>query len=123
MYIWQENARSLATKRLLNVDLLRELVRLPEWARGIGVYGSYAEGTNTAESDIDLWAFVDEYTPELEVCAARVEKDVSAGSGVEVHLLILTPEKLAELRETDTPFYAGLMRWGITIGGVSIGND
>jgi len=123
MYIWQENARSLATKRLLNIDLLRAQVPLPEWARGIGVYGSYAEGTNTAESDIDLWVFVDEYTPKLEICAARIEKTVSVASGTEVHILILTPEKLAELREADTPFYAGLMRWGITIGGAPIGND
>ena len=48
---------------------------------------------------------------------------MSVASGTEVHILILTPEKLAELREADTPFYAGLMRWGITIGGASIGND
>ncbi|KUG20052.1 MAG: nucleotidyltransferase domain-containing protein [Methanomicrobiaceae archaeon] len=122
-YLWEENARSLAVKCLLNIDLLMAVVPLPGWAGGIGVYGSFAEGTNTADSDLDLWVLVDEYTPDLLMLAARVEKTVSAAAGVETNILIITPERLSELRETDEPFYAGLMRWGVTIRGESIDND
>ncbi|MBA7473518.1 hypothetical protein ES707_08858 [subsurface metagenome] len=122
-YAWNENARSLAVKRLLNIDLLVAAVPLPEWARGIGVYGSYAEGTNTADSDLDLWVLVDEYTPDPEVPAARVGKTASAAVGTEANLLILTPGRLSDLRETDRPFYNNLIRSSITLGGASIDND
>ena len=37
-YAWRKNARSLAAKRLLNIDLLEAAVSFPGWARGIGVY-------------------------------------------------------------------------------------
>lgn len=121
-YTWNENARSLAVKRLLNIDLLAAAVPLPEWSRGIGIYGSYAEGTNTADSDLDLWVLVDEYTPDLEILAARVEKDASAAAGTETNLLILTPERLSDLRETDQPFYTSLIRSSVTLEGASIDN-
>ena len=121
-YTWNENARSLAVKRLLNFDLLAAAVPLPEWSRGIGIYGSYAEGTNTADSDLDLWVLVDEYTPDLEIPAARVEKDASAAAGTEANLLILTPERLSDLRETDQPFYTSLIRSSVTLEGASIDN-
>ncbi|WP_244987659.1 nucleotidyltransferase domain-containing protein [Methanoculleus chikugoensis] len=120
VYAWNENARSLAVKRLLNIDLLMTAVVLPEWARGIGVYGSYAEGTNTAGSDLDLWVLVDAYTPDLEVPAARVGKSAGATVGAETNLLILTSERLSDLRETDQPFYTNLVRSSVTLGGASI---
>jgi len=53
-YTWHKNARSLVVKRLLNIDLLVAAVSLPRWARKIGIYGSYAEGTNTAGSGLYL---------------------------------------------------------------------
>ncbi len=119
-YIWSGNAQSLAVKRLLNIDLLVAAVPLPEWARGVGVYGSYAEGTNTADSDLDLWVLVDEYTPDLEVPAARVGRSAGAAVGTEANLLILTPDRLSDLRETDQPFYTNLVRSSVTLGGASI---
>ncbi|WP_214083926.1 helix-turn-helix domain-containing protein [Methanoculleus sp.] len=122
-YAWNENARSLAVKRLLNIDLLMTAVVLPEWAQGIGVYGSYAEGTNTADSDLDLWVLVDEYTPDLEVPAARVGKSAGAAVKTEANLLILTPDRLSDLRETDQPFYTNLVQSSVTLGGASIDND
>lgn len=122
-YTWNENARCLAVKHLLNIDLLVAAVPLPEWARGVGVYGSYAEGTNTADSDLDLWMLVDEYTPDLEVFAARIGKSASAAVGTEANLLILTPERLSDLRESDRPFYTNLSRSSVTLGGASIDND
>ncbi|WP_332449210.1 nucleotidyltransferase domain-containing protein [Methanoculleus sp.] len=87
------------------------------------MYGSYAEGANTADSDLDLWVLVDEYTPDLDILAARVEKGASAAAGMETKLLTLTPEGLSDLRETDQPFYTGLIRSSVTPGGSSIDND
>ncbi|WP_243668615.1 hypothetical protein [Methanoculleus chikugoensis] len=86
------------------------------------MYGSYAEGgTNTAGSDLDLWVLVDAYTPDLEVPAARVGKSAGATvGGAETNLLILTSERLSDLRETDQPFYTNLVRSSVTLGGASI---
>lgn len=122
-YAWRKNARSLAAKRLLNIDLLEAAVSFPGWARGIGVYGSYAGGTNTAGSDLDLWMLVDEYTSDLEVPATGVGKSAGAAAGTEASLLILTRERLSNLRATDQPFYSDLVRSSITLGGESIENS
>nr|WP_292393164.1 nucleotidyltransferase domain-containing protein [Methanoculleus sp. UBA303] len=86
------------------------------------MYGSYAEGANTAGSDLDLRVLVDEYTPDLEVHAARVGRRAGAVVGTEANLLILTPERLSDLKETDQPFYISLVRSSLTLGGAPIDN-
>ena len=97
------------------------MLRLPVWARGIGIYGSYAEGTNTLGSDLDIWVMVGKYAPDLEVSAARTEREIERETGVETNLLLLTAERLAELRQTDEPFYRNFISSNIAFGGVAIG--
>lgn len=122
-YVWLDHARGRSVKRLLTADRLAPVLRLPVWAMGIGIYGSYAAGTNTAGSDLDVWVLVGEYTPDLEVSAARVEREIERETGVETSLLLLTAKRLAELRRTDEPFYRSLISSNITFGGVGIGID
>jgi predicted nucleotidyltransferase len=107
-------------KILLNLDLLRPLLRLPVWARGIGIYGSWARGTNTRDSDLDVWVLVDEYSPELEFRVAESDQDLSKVTNGPVHSLILTREKLDFIASSDKPFYANLIRNQITIEGESL---
>ncbi len=57
---------------------------------------------------------------DLEMMAARMEKAISEEVGVETHILILTSNRLSDLRETDTPFYLSLLRTGYTLKGESI---
>ena len=80
----------------------------------VGVYGSFARGENTEDSDLDIWIVVDSYPNEREV--ARVEKEISKETGKQTHLLILTREKIERLRKEDPVFYCELVNsfviWG-----------
>jgi predicted nucleotidyltransferase len=116
-FIRSDTALWKAAKRLLNLDLLRLHILLPAWAEGIGIYGSWAEGTNTIESDLDLWLLVKDYGPEVEISTAELEQNIAAAIRCEVHALILTGEKLHRIREHDQPFYAGLMKGCLTLEG------
>lgn len=118
-YYWQNTAVCAAAKRLMNVELLTENIDLPDWAGAIGVYGSFAQGTNTVESDIDLWIYIQEYTRESELKTAELEKKIRDITSHETHILILTKDKLMHLKNKDNPFYTRLTGTSITIKGDS----
>ncbi|KAF1078035.1 nucleotidyltransferase domain-containing protein [Methanogenium sp. MK-MG] len=120
-YRWQTTAESTAIRRLMNIELLTTTIpHLPDWADGVGVYGSFAEGTNTIESDIDIWVLLPVYTMESELLIAQLEKEIRTGTGYETHILILTKDKLSHLKEHDHPFYTTLTASSITIRGESL---
>lgn len=117
-YHWQKTTESILIRRLMNIELLTTTIdHLPEWADGIGVYGSFAAGTNSMTSDIDLWVLLPSYSMESELRIAQMEKEVRSATGYETHILILTKEKLMHLRENDAPFYSGLTETSLTIRG------
>lgn len=104
-------------KRLLNLDLLKDLITLPAWARGIGIYGSWASGTNTIESDLDLWVLVDTLNAGSEIMAAELEQTIAIRTHCEVNTLILTHDKVRYLGEHDRPFYMALKTGHLTLDG------
>lgn len=118
-YRWIENAESIQIKKMLNIDMLWRYISLPEWAEGIGVYGSVAEGMDTKESDLDIWVLVRSYDSRTEINAAKLERRISEATGMETHILILTREKLEDLRKTDIPFHESLIRRSIALKGES----
>jgi predicted nucleotidyltransferase len=115
-----DNPKTRSLKAFLNVVALEEWVSLPDWALGIGLYGSWSTGTNTSESDLDLWLLVENIGPDMELKAARLERDLSAAIGCEVTILVLTRDKLASLRDDDLPFYISLIRETKTLAGESL---
>jgi len=102
-------------KILLNISRARAVVSLPAWARGIGLYGSWADGTNTRESDLDLWIAVGTMPDELAVAAQ--ERAWKKTCSCDLHLLILTPEKLNALKTGDKPFFTSFERVAIILEG------
>lgn len=104
-----------AVKVLLNLDQLMPVISLPEWAEGIGMYGSWANGTNTRESDLDLWVLGETYPGEAPL--GGIISSLTGTLGVEVHLLFLSPGKLRNLEEEDPPFYHAFMRSATVIRG------
>lgn len=89
-YSFLDNARTQAIRLLLNLEKL-DLSTLslgPE--KSLGLYGSWASGTNRLDSDLDVWIKTDSLTDEREL--ARLQRDLSVQSGVEVNLLVLTPQ-------------------------------
>jgi predicted nucleotidyltransferase len=115
---WQKiSPLTAAIKRLLNIDLVAAAFRKPAWASGIGMYGSWAEGTNTEDSDIDLWVYVKALPPGIMV--AELERKISRALSAEVHILVLTREKMDGIRNSDEPFYRSFLRQSITLEGES----
>ncbi len=109
--------RVRAWKALFNVEtlshLVPELVRHTK-ARGVGVYGSWAKGTNTESSDVDIW--ITAASAPDAVAIARARNLLRRATGKEIGLLVLTPDKLKELRKSDQPFYFSLVN-SLHLGG------
>jgi len=99
-----------ALKILLNIEFLESIkltkktLSLFDGCNGIGLYGSWADGTNTKESDIDLWIKTGK---ENEKGVAEIRK-LFKGSKIEASIFVLTEKKLKELKEKDFVFYCVL---------------
>jgi predicted nucleotidyltransferase len=83
------------------------------FVKGAGIYGSFARGDNTEESDIDLWVFVDEVgiTALAGLTAALRETDDR------ISPYYLTDAKLERLMRENPPFYHSLYNGSILIWG------
>jgi len=117
---WVLSPVSTELKRCMNMLLVDEHLPPLEWARGIGLYGSWARGTNTYESDLDLWIFVDFYDQELELTIAEFQHALSQKIGYDVHTFILTKKKVRDLPSRDPPFYREFIKDHCVIRGEGI---
>lgn len=117
-YSPNDGALSRAIKLLLNLERIDLSILSLGSARGIGLYGSWARGTNHQESDLDVWIKADGLPPENTL--ARLQKDLSQQADSEVNLLVLTPEKLERLKKEDKPFYNSLVLNSVTLKGEPI---
>ncbi len=113
-----DGAYSRAVKLLLNLERIDHSTLSLGSARGLGLYGSWARGTNHQDSDLDVWIMADSLPAESEL--ARLQRDLSLQAGSEVNLLVLTPEKLERLKRYDPPFYNSLLFNSVTLKGESI---
>jgi predicted nucleotidyltransferase len=114
-YSPMDSALSRTVKLLLNLERIDLSALDLSWAEGLGLYGSWAKGTNNEESDLDVWIRADSPPPESEL--ARLQRDLSLKAGSEVNLLALTPEKLVRLKREDPPFYNSLVMNSVTLRG------
>lgn len=112
------NATTRAVKILLNLDRLGMAPITYDWVMGMGIFGSWAQGTNTYESDIDVWVRTERYPPENDL--AKLQNTLKKAAGCETNLLVLTQEKMREIRSKDIPFYHSLVRTSIVLAGEPI---
>ena len=117
-YQLKDCANTRAIKLLLNLNKINIESLDTDWITGIGIFGSWAQGTNTFESDLDIWIKVDAYPSEYQM--ARFQRDISTIVGTEVNMLVLTPEKMKSIKMADQPFYNSLLRTSIMLKGGSI---
>ncbi|MFH0884748.1 MAG: ArsR family transcriptional regulator [Candidatus Micrarchaeota archaeon] len=98
-----------ARKILINVEsivpLLPKLAK-STGAKGIGLYGSLSRGEDMAQSDADIWIKADRY-PDAVVLAKATES-MGKELGRSVSILVLTPEKLVQMRKTDPSMFFAL---------------
>jgi predicted nucleotidyltransferase len=95
---------------LLSMD--RGLFGEFSFIKSAGVYGSMVRGTNTRDSDIDLWIFHEPVGPEE---LSRVSRKLS-GMG-DVKPLYLSKERIEYMRINDPVFYYSLIFGSITLYG------
>jgi predicted nucleotidyltransferase len=101
---------------LRRIDLGR--IKKNRHVLGIGLYGSWATGTNTRDSDVDIWLKLDKRLSEDIV--AGFSADISRKTGYEVSILILTPDRIKRLRNEDRIFYHSLVFGSILLWGEDI---
>lgn len=115
------NPEVRALKILFNVEKVRAVYgKLAKRfvMGGMGVYGSWAKGENTEDSDLDVWIRVGKEPPPLET--AEIRRIVKEGAGVaNASILFITPESLKEMRKKDSVFYSTLFH-SFVIGGEGI---
>jgi predicted nucleotidyltransferase len=103
----RDSAQTRAIKLLLNLERINLSTLNLDFALSLGLYGSWARGTNHHDSDLDVWIKAESLPSEKEL--ARLQRDLSLQVGSEVNLLVLTPEKLERLKIEDPPFYTSLV--------------
>ena len=103
-FLFNVERLSLAWKRL-------RLLKI----RGFGVYGSWAKGTNNADSDLDVWILM-EKEPGADALG-KIRNVVSKNTDVaEVSIMVLTKARIEELKQKDKLFYSSLLN-SFRIGG------
>lgn len=107
-----------AIKVMLNLNILKWEEISPSWADSAALYGSWASGTNTYESDIDIWIKTDK-APSTEKLNQLYDK-LSNKTSSDIHILIITPEKLEDIKLNDPPFYNSLMKNSLILEGEPI---
>lgn len=104
----------LNLRKLLCSPMLKELGK-----QGIvGVYGSFAAGEDSPESDVDLWIYPKDFKKKLSaVSLSSLTRRLSAELGKEARLLVLSKEKINELRSKNPEFYYRLKLSSVALNG------
>jgi predicted nucleotidyltransferase len=109
------NPELRALRVLFNVEKVApayEAIRKEFGATGMGIYGSWASGTNTVASDLDIWVRVKDEKKRVEI-RERLQGLIK---GVRVEAVLLTEGKIAEMKEKNPVFYSALF-YSFLIGG------
>jgi predicted nucleotidyltransferase len=85
---------------------------------GAGVYGSWFNGSNHEDSDLDIWIKVRKHPGERRIAA--VANDMRKVLGRSVQILVLTPERVNRLKREDPIFYYSLVYGSLTLCGESV---
>ena len=83
-----------------------------------GVYGSWANGTNYEDSDLDIWIKVKKHPGEIKI--ASLVSEIRKSVETNVQMLVLTPDDVERLKKEDPTFYYSLAFGSIVICGETI---
>lgn len=115
------NPEVRALKILFNAErLLPAFVHLEKeyGVRGMGMYGSWAQGVNSWEEELDAWVLMEKVPEEEE--AREIGRAVAAIAGISgVSVVFLTRERVEEMRAKKSMLYSALFN-SFRIGGEDI---
>lgn len=103
-------------KKLIDKNVVRRLKKLE--ALSVGIYGSWAIGTNYEDSDLDIWIKVSRHPGEIKIAA--ISNEIRKTLKRNVQILILTPERIERLKKEDPIFYYSLVFGSIKLYGEAI---
>ena len=81
----------------------------------VGVYGSFASGEDTKESDIDLWCYKQEKVSNIEL--REITREIEKDFGMEVKLFVLSDSKIKDIMDNDPEFFYRLKLSSIAVNG------
>ena len=103
------NLQRIEEKKLIN-RLKRHIPNI----LGIGIYGSWADGTNKENADLDVWIKLEKSPADIDI--AKTRKELENVILVPVDITIATPEHMKHFREKSDSFYFslynGIKLWG-----------
>jgi len=103
-------------KKLLEKNVVKILKGVE--ALGIGVYGSWSNGSNYEDSDLDIWMKVYKHPGERKI--ATLSNDMRKILDRNVQILVLTPERIDRLKREDPIFYYSLIFGSIILYGETV---
>jgi len=115
-YSYIPNPLTRSIKTLLNIQKIDIKKIKKPYIKSIGIYGSWANGTNNIHSDLDIWIKTDTYPKEKEL--SQLTKNLREMVHTNVQLLVLTPNKIKQIQK-DTPFYSSLYFGSLILWGDS----
>ncbi len=117
---WAEGPLAHALRLLFNIkriggaEVVGILRRELPGVTGVGIFGSWASGTNLEGSDLDIWVKMGKEPEELAVARARRKLEERVGAPVDI--VIATPERMEHFRKKSDAFYFSLYNgrflWG-----------
>jgi predicted nucleotidyltransferase len=105
----------MGTKDLDIARRFKELLEKRITPREIRVFGSRARGTETEESDLDIFVTVDHYTREIEKYISDCAWEVGFSEDVVVVPVVVDQEKLEHGPLGSSAFILNVFREGIRI--------
>ena len=106
IYINNGNVLIKSVRSLINLEKLLKTKSFNKLKKigPIGVYGSFANGTNDKDSDLDLWIYTNKNLMGFQDTLRELENELN----VKANLLVLNRNKISELKKDDREFYMRL---------------
>lgn len=112
-FIPLQTPQAAAVRLLFNVSAFEPGLFAAPFVKAAGLYGSWAKGTNTTESDVDIWVRVE--GAKTDDLASMQRRIVDAFPRAKV--LFLDGEKISGMREKNPLFYHSLAFGSIMLYG------
>lgn len=116
-FLVKNGIQTKAIRIFLNLNMFDvNFFKKYKFVKSAGLYGSLVKGTNTEDSDIDIWIFV-ENVDEDNLARLTAELGKTFGNAKPLYL---TKEKFKILKKRDATFYHSLIFGSVIIYGDDI---
>ena len=112
-YVVVESPQTVAVRLLFNISSFDRALFSYPFVKAVGIYGSWAKGRNTVDSDIDMWIKVGRAgTADLAALQHRLMKIFP-----KIKILFIDEEKVEHIKVKNPLFFHSLVFGSIAIYG------